>query len=147
MRVTRSFARDHGLVLPDGYDTSRQVGQISLYEQEQSRQTGLSREVHIRAVTEAWQQCDDSRAFVQALAERGYILATGKRPYVVVDVYGTLKTALPGCAAVTRQPRSFPPFTSSPRKRAKGTMLPSTLACSSAAMYSSRRPTGTTVHG
>lgn len=94
MRVTRSFARDHGLALPDGYDTSRQVGQISLYEQEQSRQTGLSKEDHIRAVTEAWQQCDDPRAFVQALAERGYILATGKRPYVLVDLYGSMN-ALP----------------------------------------------------
>ncbi|MBI2234160.1 MAG: relaxase/mobilization nuclease domain-containing protein [Micavibrio aeruginosavorus] len=94
MRVTRSFARDHGLALPDGYDTSRQVGQISLYEQEQSRQTGLSKEDHIREVTGAWRQCDDPRAFVQALAERGYILATGKRPYVVVDLYGNMN-ALP----------------------------------------------------
>ena len=29
-----------------------------------------------------------SLKFVQALAERGYILATGKRPYVLVDLYG-----------------------------------------------------------
>ncbi|MDO8450834.1 MAG: hypothetical protein Q7T10_18740 [Rhodoferax sp.] len=72
MRVTRSFARDHELALPEGYDKSRQVGQITLYEQEQSRQTGLTKKDHIREVTEAWQQSDDPRSFVQALAERGY---------------------------------------------------------------------------
>lgn len=88
MRVTRGFARDHNLALPAGYEKSRGVGQISLYEQEQRRQTGLSKEDHMRAVTEAWRQSDDARAFVQALSERGYILATGKRPYVLVDLYG-----------------------------------------------------------
>lgn len=80
MRVTRGFARDHGLTLPKGYEKSRQVGQISLYEQEQKRQTGLSKADHMRQVTEAWQQSDDARAFVQALAERGYILATARSP-------------------------------------------------------------------
>lgn len=94
MRVTRSFARDHELALPEGYDKSRQVGQITLYEQEQSRQTGLSKADHIREVTEAWRQSDDPKSFVQALAERGYILATGKRPYVLVDLYGDMN-ALP----------------------------------------------------
>jgi Relaxase/Mobilisation nuclease domain len=88
MRVTRAFAHDHGLTLPAGYDKSRQVGQISLYEHDQSRQTGLSKDDHIREITEAWQQHDDPKAFVRALAERGYILATGKRPYVLVDLYG-----------------------------------------------------------
>ena len=33
-------------------------------------------------------------AFVQALAEKGYMLATGKRPYVLVDFYGGMN-ALP----------------------------------------------------
>lgn len=94
MRVTRSFARNHGIALPAGYDKSRQAGQISLYEQEQSRQTGMSKEDHIREVTEAWRLSDDPKAFVQALAERGYMLATGKRPYVLVDLYGNMN-ALP----------------------------------------------------
>lgn len=88
MRVTREFARDHHLQLPDGYSKSRGVGQISLYEQEQHRQTGLSKDDHMRQVTEAWRHSDDARAFVQALGERGYLLATGKRPYVLVDLYG-----------------------------------------------------------
>ena len=88
MQVTRDFARDHRITLPKGYDKSSQVGQVSLYEQAQLRQTGMSKADHMRQVTEAWQQSDDAAAFVQALAERGYMLATGKRPYVVVDLYG-----------------------------------------------------------
>ncbi|MNZ11883.1 Relaxase/Mobilization nuclease domain protein [compost metagenome] len=94
MRVTRGFARDHGLALPAGYEKSRNVGQLSLYEQEQLRQTGLSKQDHQRQVTEAWQQSDNARSFVQALAARGYMLATGNRPYVLVDLYGNAN-ALP----------------------------------------------------
>ena len=94
MQVTRSFARDHHLDLPAGYEKSRQVGQASLYEQVQKQQTGLSKADHMRHVTDAWQRSDDARSFVQALAERGYMLATGKRPYLVVDFYGNVN-ALP----------------------------------------------------
>jgi hypothetical protein len=88
MRVTRGFARDHGLRLPPGYEKSRDKGQETLYDREKQRQTGLSKEDHMRAVTQAWQQSDSARAFVQSLSERGYLLATGKRPYVLVDLYG-----------------------------------------------------------
>ena len=90
MRVTRAFARDHGLMLPRGYEKSRQIGQESLYEQVQKKETGISKADHMRQVTEAWQQSDDARSFVHALAERGYILATGKRPYLLVDLYGNV---------------------------------------------------------
>lgn len=88
MRITRAFARDHGLRLPPGYEKSREKGQETLYDREKKRQTGLSKEDHMRAVTQAWQQSDSSRAFVQALSAHGYLLATGKRPYVLVDLYG-----------------------------------------------------------
>ncbi|HDS0957256.1 hypothetical protein PshuTeo2_09840 [Pseudomonas hunanensis] len=94
MRVTRAFARDHGLTLPAGYEKSRNVGQLSLYERAQLQQTGLSTDEHKQQVTEAWQQSDNARSFVQALSERGYILATGNRPYVLVDLYGNVN-ALP----------------------------------------------------
>lgn len=94
MRVTRSFARDHGLKLPPGYEKSRGAGQESLYEREQQRKTGLSKADHMQHVTQAWQRSDDARAFVQALSEKGYILATGKRPYILVDIYGGMN-ALP----------------------------------------------------
>ena len=110
MQVTRGFARDHGLTLPAGYEKSRHAGQISLYELTQQRQTGLSKEDHKREVTSAWQQSDDARSFVQALTERGYLLATGKQPYVVVDLYGGM-FALPRLindeAANTKQLRTF----------------------------------------
>lgn len=110
MQVTRSFARDHGLTLPAGYEKSRRVGQVSLYELAQQRQTGLTKEDHQREVTEAWQQSDDAKSFVQALSERGYLLATGKQPYVVVDLYGGM-FALPRLindkAVNTKQLRVF----------------------------------------
>ncbi|MFZ6047415.1 relaxase/mobilization nuclease domain-containing protein [Pseudomonas sp. CR3202] len=94
MRVTRGFARDHGLSLPPGYEKSRNVGQLSLYERAQLQRTGLSLDDHRRQVTEAWQQSDNARTFVHALSERGYMLATGNRPYVLVDLYGNVN-ALP----------------------------------------------------
>lgn len=110
MQVTRVFARDHGLTLPAGYEKSRHVGQTSLYELAQQRQTGLSKEDHKREVTEAWQQSDDARSFVQALSERGYLLATGKQPYVLVDLYGgmfALPRLIDDKAANTKQLRVF----------------------------------------
>ena len=96
MMVTREFARDHNLELPDGYHKDRdgKNNQLSLYEMHQQRISGLSKEEHMEQVTDAWRASDSSKAFVQALAERGYILARGKRPYVLVDFYGGMN-ALP----------------------------------------------------
>lgn len=88
MHVTRAFARDHFFDLPPGYDKSRQKGQESLYERAQQSATGLSKADHKAQVTGAWQGSDDAKSFVHALSECGYILATGKRPYVLVDRYG-----------------------------------------------------------
>ena len=93
MMVTREFARDHGIKLPDGYEryAAREQSknkQLSLYEAQKRRETGLSREGHMAAVTEAWSQSDSADAFVAALQDKGYQLATGKRPYVLVDTYG-----------------------------------------------------------
>jgi integrase len=88
MRVTRDFAREHFLALPEGYRTGQGAGQETLYERMLEKETGLSKEDHIRNVTEAWEQSDSATAFVHALADRGYILATGNRPYVLVDIYG-----------------------------------------------------------
>lgn len=97
MMVTREFARDHGLELPKGY--SRDKGaekspQATVYEMARQRATGLTRQDHIEAVTEAWQASDSPSAFVQALADKGYMLATGRRPYVLVNFYGGMH-ALP----------------------------------------------------
>ena len=110
MRVTREFARDHFLDLPAGYEKSRKVGQETLYEREQKTQTGLSNDDHKAQVTEAWRHSDDPRSFVQALAEKGYILATGKRPYVLVDLYGgmhALSKLIDDKAVKTKDIRAF----------------------------------------
>lgn len=96
MMVTREFARDHDLELPRGYEKGRdgKNKQLSLYEMHQQRAGGLSKEEHMEQVTDAWRQSDSPKAFVQALADRGYMLANGKRPYVLVDLYGHMN-ALP----------------------------------------------------
>lgn len=102
MQVTRDFAREHHLELPDGYhkDTNDKdketgkAGQESLYERHQQRMTGLTKEQRIEEVTTAWRSSDNANAFVHALTEKGYLLATGKRPYVLVDLYGEMN-ALP----------------------------------------------------
>ncbi|MCP5299105.1 MAG: relaxase/mobilization nuclease domain-containing protein [Chromatiaceae bacterium] len=91
MMVTREFARDHDLTLPDGYYKDRdrdKPDQVSVYDMAQQRASGLTKADHIEAVTDAWRASDNAKAFVQALAEKGYMLATGKRPYVLVDFYG-----------------------------------------------------------
>jgi hypothetical protein len=99
MMVTREFAREHGFVLPDGMtpDAGREREKsksLSLYEKRQQDKTGLSKEERIQQVTEAWRRSDSAQAFVRALEELGYVLATGKRPYVLVDLYGEMN-ALP----------------------------------------------------
>jgi hypothetical protein len=115
MMVTRQFAREHGLALPDGMvpDAGRERGRkrrLSLYEEHQQDTTGLTKEERIRQVTEAWRRSDGARAFVRALEELGYVLATGKRPYVLVDLYREMN-ALPKLiddrAVRTRDIRAF----------------------------------------
>lgn len=94
MTVTREFARDHGLKLPDGYyrhETEyRRNRQLSSFDCIKEKETGISHEERMAVVTEAWQRSDSGRAFVNALEEKGYILAIGrdgKKP-VLVDLYG-----------------------------------------------------------
>lgn len=103
MTVTRDFAHDHGLRLPAGYYRDSGDGdggddhhpdQLSHYEKAQEERTGLTREQRCEQITDAWRRSDSARAFVRALEELGYILATGKRPYVLVDRYGEIN-ALP----------------------------------------------------
>lgn len=96
MMVSREFARDHGLRLPEGYkrDGAERGRRQSLYETQQQRMTGLSKEERMVMVTQAYRQSDNARSFVKALEAMGYVLATGKRPYVLVDMYGTMN-ALP----------------------------------------------------
>lgn len=95
MMVTREFARDHGLTLPAGYERGGDDRKRkSLYEMQQQRNAGITKEERMAAVTAAWKRSDSPKAFVRALEEMGYVLATGKRPYVLVDLYGDMN-ALP----------------------------------------------------
>lgn len=95
MMVTREFARDHGLKLPAGYERGGDDRKRkSLYEMQQQRNSGLTKEERMAAVTAAWKRSDSPKAFVRALEEMGYVLATGKRPYILVDLYGDMN-ALP----------------------------------------------------
>jgi len=98
MMVTREFARDHGLTLPDGYyrdkgqERPKKNRQLTLYEKNQQDKGGLSKEQHIAQVTAAWQKRDTPRALVRSLEDMGYILATGTRDYVLVDLYGNMNS-------------------------------------------------------
>ncbi|CAE7593683.1 unnamed protein product [Symbiodinium microadriaticum] len=98
MMVTREFARDHDLILPDGYHREGadkgKHHQATLYDMHQQRETGLTKQQRMEEITRAWKQSDSPQAFVNALSEKGYILARGDRPYVVVDMYGHV-SALP----------------------------------------------------
>ncbi|MGB3832654.1 MAG: relaxase/mobilization nuclease domain-containing protein [Mesorhizobium sp.] len=95
MMVTREFARDHGLALPAGYERGGDDRKkMSLYETQQERNSGITKEDRMAAVTAAWKRSDSPRAFVRALEDMGYVLATGNRPYVLVDLYGNMN-ALP----------------------------------------------------
>jgi len=95
MMVTREFARDHGLALPAGYERGGDDRKRkSLYETQQERNSGITKEERMAAVTAVWKRSDSPRAFVRALEEMGYVLATGNRPYVLVDLYGNMN-ALP----------------------------------------------------
>jgi hypothetical protein len=100
MMVTREYARDHGLKLPDGYNKEvvrarRGRGyQMGLYDKRVEELGGLSLEQHKAQVTAAWDRRDTPRSFVSELESMGYTLATGDRDYVLVDLFGNMK-ALP----------------------------------------------------
>lgn len=92
--LTIEFARDHDLELPDGFFQSSDYKSFEVADRAAQLETGMSHAEHVEAVTQAWQISDSPTAFVHALEESGYLLATGNRPYVLVDVYGTPR-ALP----------------------------------------------------
>lgn len=98
MMVTRKFARDYGLRLPEGYDKhivvarQRRGYQMTWHDKWQQDRGGLSLEKRKEQVTEAWNRRDTARSFVRALEAMGYTLATGRRDYVLVDMYGFQKS-------------------------------------------------------
>ena len=117
MTITREFARDHGLDLPEGYrrheeKVLRRNRQLSAYDCIKQKKTGITHEQRMAAVTDAWRRSDSGPAFVNALEELGYVLATGRngtRP-VVVDIYGhstALQRLIDDPAVKTKHIREF----------------------------------------
>lgn len=95
MQVAREMAQEYGFELPSGYDKIEQNHeQTSLYETTKENQTGISKEQHREVVTDLWRTSDGPKAFVAALEQNGYMLASGRRPYVLVDSFGGMH-ALP----------------------------------------------------
>lgn len=95
MTVTREFARDHGLELPKGYhrqedELRRRDRQLTGYDCIKQKETGISHEDRMAAVTDAWRRSDNGRTFVNALEDLGYVLACGRNGtrVVLVDFYG-----------------------------------------------------------
>ena len=115
MTVTRQFARDHKIELAPGYHSleerkAQSHRQLSLYERYQQDTVGLTREERQEIVTELWHQRDDPKSFIKSLEYHGYILATGKRPYVLVDIYGhsnSLPKLIDDKSGNTKQIRAF----------------------------------------
>lgn len=98
MMITRQFARDHGLKLPDGYFKEKGrhegKGQLLLHEKTQQETTGISKEERMEVIADLWRRSDSAKAFVAGLQDHGYVLCTGRRDYVLVDYYGQMN-ALP----------------------------------------------------
>ena len=115
MGVTRAFARDHDIQLAPGYykleDRKRQnYRQLSLYDKAQENQLGISKQERMEVVKELWRQRDSASSFVQALEYHGYILAQGKRPFVLVDIHGhtnSLPKLIDDKSATTKAVREF----------------------------------------
>lgn len=95
MMVTRLFAREQNLELPKGYFKDRNTPsreQLSLYEKHQQDTTGITKEERKAIVTACWKHSDNAKSFIAALEEKGYVLATGNRPYLLVDLYGNVNS-------------------------------------------------------
>jgi len=95
MAVTRQFAHDHQLTLPEGYTSGRAKNhQLSLYDKAHQDRTGITRQLRQDLITQLWKQSDGPESFVAGLEDSGYLLATGRRPYLLVDTHGHV-SALP----------------------------------------------------
>lgn len=95
MRVTRDFALRHEIELPKGYankDDRAQSSQLSLYDKVQEQETGISKTERSEFITGCWKRRDTPASFVAELQENGYILASGRRPYVLVDQFGHINS-------------------------------------------------------
>ena len=95
MRVTREFAQRHDRELPKGYadkNERAQKSQLSLYDKAQEQDTGVSKAERSDFITDCWKRRDTPGSFVAELQEGGYLLATGRRHYLLVDRFGHINS-------------------------------------------------------
>jgi len=95
--ITRDFAKDHNLILPEnmqpGSDTKDRPLPVrtTLFERHQQERTGISKEERIEQLTAIWRQTSTGKDFVHAMALAGYHLSRGDSvPYAVLDRYGEI---------------------------------------------------------
>lgn len=94
--VVRSFARDHGLDLPDGLKRDKGKNrhqdrhrESNLAEKQQEERTGITKEERQNDIAAAWRDSRSGGEFLQKLQEKGYYIAQGsRRDYVLVDMFG-----------------------------------------------------------
>lgn len=90
------LAEKFGHELPEGLklwrDKNRELGdklEPSLAETVNAKKTGITPEQRREEITSSYVQADSAAAFVNALEEKGYVLAKGdSRAFVVVDRFG-----------------------------------------------------------
>jgi hypothetical protein len=96
--VAKEFARDYGLVLPDGMkkDGKRdrfndRAKQENLGEKQQQERTGITKAGRMAEIAACWTTTKTGPEFVRAMEDKGYYLARGdQRAYVVIDLYGEI---------------------------------------------------------
>jgi len=97
MMMTKQYARDHGITLPDGYykkfeKTQEKDKDYNLGEKYQFEKTGVTKEERTEIVTHLWHTRDNPEAFLKSLEQNGYVLTNGRRPYVLVDLFGNMNS-------------------------------------------------------
>lgn len=92
------LAHKYGLDLPPGlkaWDEKRRFKKEALEptlgEKAQQEATGISPEQRRAEITAAFEQSDNTKAFINALEQKGYVLAAGsRRGFVVVDKFANV---------------------------------------------------------
>jgi hypothetical protein len=95
--LARNFARAHDMPLPKGMEKDGDPGRFdrrqeheNLKEKQQQERSGFDKATRMREITEAWNNHPNNPTlFVQAITQKGYVLARGDSSrYVVIDRAG-----------------------------------------------------------
>jgi len=91
MAVSRELFLEHGWPMPDGLadGSKRDPRNFTLADLQQARRAGKDPRAVKAAFQDAWAISDSRAALINALEERGYLVARGdRRGYVAVDMHG-----------------------------------------------------------